>query len=112
MAAPRALFVLLLSTGVSADVHTFSGTGAMVRNPERGFRDELHGACTGEWSPSQQGFSQDDMLAMQTLNLTIAQVRVIEIPLRHIVLHEKVPANRAFFAADLPSAWVVVRLLV
>ena len=23
----------------------------MRSNPERGFRNELHGACTGEWGP-------------------------------------------------------------
>ena len=66
--------VLLTATTVTAEVHTFVGTGEMRSNPERGFRDELHGACTGEWGPGRAGLSDDDMEDMQTMNLTVAQV--------------------------------------
>ena len=69
--------VLLTATTVTAEVHTFVGTGEMRSNPERGFRDELHGACTGEWGPGRTGLSDDDMDDMKTMNLTIAQVRAV-----------------------------------
>ena len=73
-AAAAACCCLLLPAATVAERHTFAGTGEMRSNPERGFRDELHGACTGEWGPGRQGFSDEDMDDMRTLNLTIAQV--------------------------------------
>ena len=47
----------------------------MRSNPERGFRDELHGACTQEWSSTRgEGVPDSDMQVMTQLNMTIAQV--------------------------------------
>ena len=81
-AAPLLLHVCLLLLGPSAaaDRHAYVGTGAMRSNPERGFRNELHGACTGEWGPHSQGFSDEDMADMLAMNLTIAQVLFDEPP--------------------------------
>jgi hypothetical protein len=65
---------MLLPVVAYADAHTFAGTGEMRSNPERGFRNELHGACTGEWGAGSGGFSDQDMSDMRSMNLTIAQV--------------------------------------
>lgn len=46
----------------------------MRSNPERGFRHELHGACTYEWGPTRHGLSEDALKQMASFNLTVAQV--------------------------------------
>ena len=52
-------------------LHTFTGTGEMRINPERGFRHEIHGACTGD---GHNGISDKDIQQLAQFNLTIAQV--------------------------------------
>ena len=51
--------------------HTFSGTGEMRINPERGFRHEIHGACTGD---GRNGISDTDIKQLAQFNMTVAQV--------------------------------------
>ena len=67
--------LLLLPAPATAATHSFVGTGEMRSNPERGFRDELHGACTQEWSSTRgEGIPDSDMQVMTQLNMTIDQV--------------------------------------
>ena len=58
--------------------HEYAGSSEMRSNPERGFRHELHGACTGEGRTANGTKARGlDLAAMQEMaqyNLTIAQV--------------------------------------
>ena len=60
-----------LTDRTTLGLHTFVGTGEMRMNPERGFRHEIHGACTGE---GDKGISDTDIQQLAQFNLTVAQV--------------------------------------
>ena len=47
--------------------HAFTGTPAMVSNPERGFRHEIDGGC------SPAGMSNASIEELRRFNLTVAQ---------------------------------------
>ena len=58
--------LLLISAAIaSAKQHSYKGSSGIVSNPERGFRQELHGACTGEGRVENgtiaKGLSLDEM---------------------------------------------------
>ena len=67
----RLFLQLILVVASYARQHSYAGTGNMRSNPERGFRHELHGACTGEGT---SGLSDDAIKELATYNLTVAQV--------------------------------------
>jgi hypothetical protein len=67
----RLFLQLILVVASYARQHSYTGTGNMRSNPERGFRHELHGACTGEGT---SGLSDDAIKELATYNLTVAQV--------------------------------------
>jgi hypothetical protein len=68
----RLLVVLALGlVYVQATKHRYAGTGEMRSNPERGFRSEIHGACSGE---GNAGISDQAIKELATFNLTVAQV--------------------------------------
>ena len=76
MARRLLLALCVLVTAVHAGVHSYKGSTGIRNNPERGFRHELHGACTGEGYPngSARGLDPAAMQQMHDYNLTMAQV--------------------------------------